>query len=122
MPKGACNAFAHCYWCNHTFENLPERRNVKGVRMVAFCNSDCFKKYLAVNFSPKPFAIPERKPIIERLDTALVDLKAESLFLPDHSQQKIVDEEIIYFLTYIKEGREVVTRHERSCVQVISRQ
>ena len=114
--------FAHCYWCNQTFENIPEKRNTRGARVVAFCTSDCFKRYLAANFIPKPYAIPEKRPVLERLDNVLTDLKTESLFLPDSSPMKIVDEEIIYFLTLIKEGREVVTRQERSCSTVVIRQ
>lgn len=110
------NTFAHCYHCNKTFTEIPETRYARGGRLVAFCSSKCFKAYILSNFIPKCFSPVEKKPVVERLDSVMTELKTDCLFLPDSSPQKIVNEEVIWFLTFIKEGREIVTRHERAAV------
>jgi hypothetical protein len=115
------NTYAHCYWCNATITELSEMRNSRG-RRVVFCSQKHFRRYIAAN-PPHPPSLrhdSHTSPVetINRMTERLDDLRAESLFLPDTSMQKLVDESIIHELTSIAEGRERVTIQERVCVRL----
>jgi len=111
-PKELTSAF--CYFCGKAFPEIKEIRNGrKFARKVAFCDSRCFGRYLAAN---RPIVkIPEGSSldIAQRAAERLEEMKADVLFSPPDAVKSLVDEEIIYELTFIVEGKEIVTKGER---------
>ena len=93
---------------------MPEIRNGKKLtRKVVFCNTVCFRHYLAAN---RPIVkIPDGSSldIAQRASERLEEIKAEILFSPPECDKSMVEEEVIYELTFILEGKEQVTKGER---------
>ena len=105
---------AFCYFCAKPVPEVPEIKNGKKfARKVIFCDSRCFNSYLAAN---RPIIkIPDGSAldIAQRAMERLEDIKAEVLFNKPDSDFALVEEEVIYELTFIMEGREQVTKDER---------
>lgn len=105
---------ALCYFCARKLVDIPEIRNGKKlVRKVVFCNSACFGRYLTAN---RPLVkIPDGSPldIAQRASERLEEMKAEVLFSKPDCDLSLVEEEIIYELTFIVHGKEQVTKGER---------
>ena len=105
---------ALCYFCARKIIEMPEIRNGKKLtRKVVFCNSVCFSRYLAAN---RPIVkIPEGSSldIAQRALERLEEIKTEVLFAPPECVKSMVEEEVIYELTFIVNGKEEVTKGER---------
>ena len=105
---------AFCYFCAKPVPEVLEIKNGKKfARKVVFCNSACFGRYLAAN---RPIIrIPHNSPldIACRAAERLAELRADVLFHPQEDTQCLIDEEIMFELHYIIEGREEVTKGDR---------
>lgn len=108
--------FAHCYWCDKLFPEIPERRgrHKEGIqpRKVVFCSQDHFRRYLAAN-SKDPRRILPPEEIVLRAEQRLEELKSDSMFLKDFSTEKLIKESVIFEFMEIIEGHPRVTKHER---------
>ena len=112
--KPKVSAPALCYFCNRRILEMPQIRNGKKLtRKVVFCNSVCFGRYLAAN---RPIIrIPVNSPldIARRAAERLEELRADVLFHLQGDTKCLIDEEIMFELHYIIEGKEEVTKGER---------
>ena len=108
------NAFAKCYFCDKKVPALPELKNGKKfARKVVFCDSRCFNAYLAANRPIIKIPAGSCLDIAQRASERLEEIKAEVLFSPPECDKSLVEEEVIYELTFIIEGKEHVTKGER---------
>ena len=80
-------------------------------RPIWFCNQQHFKCYLQSFLKQTSPEISDE--ITKRAQTRLSELKEENLNISPYSQQAILNEELIYELTFIIDGKESVTKNER---------
>jgi len=113
-PTFKPNTFAKCYFCDKFVLGLPEIKNGKKfARKVVFCDSRCFQAYLAANRPLTKIVDGSALDIAQRALTRLEDIKAEILFDKPDSDRTMVEEEVIYELMFIINGKEEVTKGER---------
>jgi hypothetical protein len=112
FPKELTTAF--CYFCAKPVPEVPEIKNGKKfARKVVFCDARCFRSYLSANHPCIKIPPGSSLDIAQRASERLEEIKAEVLFSPPECDKSLVEEEVIYELTFIIEGKEHVTKGER---------
>lgn len=105
---------SQCHFCAKKLADFARVNNGKKfARKIVFCNTRCFNSYLAANRPLIKIPAGSCLDIAQRAAERLEEIKAEVLFSPPECDKSLVEEEIIYELTFIVEGKEQVTKGER---------
>jgi len=114
MRKPPAPQPSQCHFCAKRLPDIPRVINGKKfARKIVFCDMRCFNSYLALNRPLVKIPNGSSLDIAQRAAERLEEIKAEVLFSPPECDKSLVEEELIYELTFIIEGKEHVTKGER---------
>ena len=117
--KKARMVIVTCYYCDNQVQKLVNEQKYR--KVVVFCHAGCFKKYLDRNRPNCKFMEPKRyMDIINRLTARMVQIERDLLFLSPKTHRYHVLEEIFNELTKIKTGRESMTSHLKTAIQILN--